>query len=231
MKPKPPKSDTYYPCSSRTRRKKTARGAQRNPNAPVDVSLDDNCPGVAKHRRTHRHIHHHSLCNQYERKPIKDRSYSAEDTRVLSSDPKHDHMSHATLYDMRTAAMVFKRSAEITEESVASAFARSAFKQACYKSHQDKADTENLEVIYSTLHDTSTEGFRHGWNELVFPKSTRSGRDSPSTDMAVISLDLNHPSMLKPIKMRGDNNNQSMGTSSFLHNHNHYHHIIHHTQS
>lgn len=192
------------------------------------MSLDDNCPGVAKVRRTHRHTHHHSFCSHYERKPIKDRSYSAEDTRVTSVD---DQLPHATFHDMRAAAMVFKHSAEITEESVASAFARSAFKQACYKADRDGTDGE---VIYSTLRDMPMEGFRRGWNDVVFPKATRSGRDSPATDMAVISLDLNHPSMLRPIKMRGGDNNHSTGMSppqTFLHSHNHYHHIIHHTQS
>ncbi len=135
---------------------------------------------------------------------------------------------------MRTASMVFKRSAEITEESVASAFARSALKR---KANRTDADSKNLEVIYSTMRDMPVEvGFQHGWNDLVFPKTSRSGRDSPDTDMAVISLDLNHPSMLKPLRMRGgNNNNQSTGVSpppqTFLHNHNHYHHIIHHTQS
>ena len=66
--------------------------------------------------------------------------------------------------------------------------------------------------------------------------SSRSGRDSPATDMAVCCLDLNKPRMLQPLghQRQGHNSLQTAEWEDmrhiYLHNHQHYHHIIHHSQ-
>ncbi|XP_064399185.1 uncharacterized protein LOC135345685 isoform X2 [Halichondria panicea] len=197
------KPEQPYPCSSRTRRKKIAR-AQRNPDAPVDTSLDDNCPGVAKIRRAPR------FCSHYvdrERKPKKDRS--------------DDQLPYIPRKSIRPATTMLKHATEITEESIASAFARSTHKR--FGTKHGSIENDELGVIDLGLSRHSRR-FAHRWEDL----------DSPSTDMAVRSLDLNHPSMLKPTRTKKSDNNHYTGIctpQTLIHSHNHYHHIINYTQS
>ncbi len=204
------KPEQPYPCSSRTRRNKAAR-SQRNPNAPVDTSLDDNCPGVAKIRRAPRHAHHHSFCSHYvdrERRPTKYRT-----------EFKDDQLPYVTRKSMHTETTLLKHTTELTEESIASAFARSTHKRYNLGTkHESIESIENNElgVIDSSL-PRQSKRFAHRWEDLD---------DSPSTDMAVRSLDLNHPSMLKPIRTKTSDNNHYTGIctpQTLIHSHNHYH--------
>ena len=256
----------HYPCSGRTRKRKTNKS--KNPNAPVDVSLDDNCPGVARVRRLHRHTHHHSFCdppfdrsrsdgsreknsrNLRERnvqrhlmdKEEEDRLPSKQSKSCSVSDRK-DQKFVLTLEDMRAAATVIRRSAEVAEVDLASSYpGQSTRKRHSMKliSKHSSLEDEEVEVTDSNLSAEQSNkrnglylGRDEGWSELVFPEATRSGRISPATDMAVISLDLNSPSMLEPTdSKRSYLNNVPAGSvhpQMYLHSHNHYHHIIHHT--
>ena len=75
------------------------------------------------------------------------------------------------------------------------------------------------------------------WQQLVFPRETRTGLDSPRTDMAVFNLDMNNDRTCHSIILsdHGTFNERAaaMETGSrgglYLHKHHHIHHIIHHS--
>ena len=68
------------------------------------------------------------------------------------------------------------------------------------------------------------------WSDLPVT-SNRSGRDSPATDMAVACLDMNSPRMLQPLGGRSQGlPEQGEVRHMYFHNHQHYHHFIHHSQ-
>ena len=116
---------------------------------------------------------------------------------------------------------MLKHATEITEESIASAFARSTHKR--FGTKHGSIENDELGVIDLSLSRHSRR-CAHRWEDL----------DSPSTDMAVRSLDLNHPSMLKPTRTKKSDNNHYTGIctpQTLIHSHNHYHHIINYTQS
>ncbi len=69
----------------------------------------------------------------------------------------------------------------------------------------------------------------NGWDD--FPASSRSGRDSPATDMAVACLDMNSTRMIEPKHSSEMLVEGGTIRHLYLHNHHHYHHVIHHSQS
>ena len=51
-------------CSTRRRRRRTTR-TQKEKGSRVDVSLDDNCPGLPQNRITRRSSKHHTMCDHH----------------------------------------------------------------------------------------------------------------------------------------------------------------------
>ncbi len=93
------------------------------------------------------------------------------------------------------------------------------------KDHQEH-NHKTLNSAPGSLQDDEPE--EHGMTDMsVIP--SRSGRDSPATDMAVCCLDLDSPRMLQP---QDHQNQQLTGLEDgyHLYYHQHFHHIIHHSQ-
>lgn len=238
--------DNHYPCSSRSRKKKMR---EKDRDAPVDPSLDDNCPGVHRYKRRnyHHHHHHHAVCER-----------CLESLGDFASGGKHRHKhkhhspeqgededgekvngaNYLTLEKLKAAALILQRS--VGQEASYPLRHSGGF------SHRRHAKLRNRHSYHQDYASSKTADVQ----ELIFPVRSRTGRDSPATDMAVVNLDFNSPNMLEPMDSerrlwhsqlytasdsRLNSNPAVPGTEStpvrhlYLHNHHHYY-IIHHSQ-
>lgn len=225
-------------------RKKTRRKL-RNEDTAVDPSLDDNCPGAPENRvRKHKHHHHHVVCRRC-LEGLKDETVSPRSRRHKH---KHRHSEHfgeldvsqqlnfgqnegsyhvITLQDMKNSGGKLLEEGggfELVHEGKLNNHHRSRRHRHC----QNSEEVEGLRIV-------PPECGQMGWHELAYTGKSRTGRDSPHTDMAVWDLDLNSPRMCQPLEI-SDMNNMPLGNAEstvqhfYLHDHHHYHHIIHHNK-
>lgn len=264
--------------------------AGRSKDIPVDVSLDDNCPGVNLIRRRYTH-HRHVVCENCLQSLGKDSRPSRRlrqkqqqtaaapvssdvpstggELQLRSHDNRHEAVPSGvgegsgfiTLYQLRTVAQILRDSTGCVEDDanpktennrqkLSGAPRSNSFRQERrHNHHQYRVKGKQKSVVFddclSTIGrpvDLDTEAVgpvtRHPHlKELAYPMKSRSGRDSPATDMAVIDLSINSPCMLRPLN--GDTSEPTTTTSieiddagsslsKITHLHHHYHHIIHH---
>lgn len=264
--------------------------SSKSKDAPVDPSLDDNCPGLPENRvRRNRH-HRQSICerclgslNEERRRQRHARPHSPkEDEGKEGAAPESskdeqgsgeeeegvDRIGYLTLDELRTAALLLRRSVGHPEDEnlclsktrehsggrgeggTSSSRRRHSKSRTKHTSHE----VSSVECVPSQLQPQKLAQ-KVDNSELVFPLKSRTGRDSPATDMAVINLDLNTPNMLAPVDPEGTadclyqqqayvasdsslNNTRVVASTNgstvqhlYLYNHHHhYHHIIHHSQ-
>ena len=254
----------------------------RSKDAPVDVSLDDNCPGVNLIRRkysTHRHVVCDSCLQTVGRDVVSGRqgrrrqkqlSVEAPDSSELQlTQQDHSHevqgvgegSGFITLYQLRTVAQILRESSGCAEESVqkydrarqrsfgppkSHSFRHERSHEQCRVKPKQKsvAFDDCLSVVYppaqpeqDLVGPSSSPEQLSNLKELAYPSKSRSGRDSPATDMAVIDLKVDSPCMLQPLEMAqpqpGPEGTMLMihhenSPNKITHLHHHYHHIIHH---
>ena len=211
--------------------------------------------------------------------PDKDKNQDEEeDTTVCrkgkgngSSGEDVDRIGYLTLEELRTAALLLRRSVGHPEDETSRNLHPSRTKghgsgrrgEAGARRHHPKTKSKhtsdelcNVDTGFLQLQpQMSAQSKASALQELVFPVRSRTGRDTPETDMAVINLDMNSPHMLAPIEpentmdrlyqqqayvasdsslnnARGPGNmNGSTVQRLYLYNHHHhYHHIITHSQ-
>ena len=273
------RNDSHMPV----RRKRSSKSK----DAPVDPSLDDNCPGIPENRvRRSRHSRQ-SICERclgslnsekqrqrharpHSPKEDEGREGAAAENRKDkqgSGDEEEgvDRIGYLTLDELRTAALLLRRSVghpedenlrtrehggERGEGGASSSRRRHPKSKTKHTSHE----ICSVDCVPSQLQPQKlTQKVEN--SELAFPFQSRTGRDSPATDMAVINLDLNTPHMLAPVDPENtaeclyqqqayvasdsslNNAHVVTGTNGstiqhlYLYNHHHhYHHIIHHSQ-
>ena len=258
----------------------------RSKDTPVDVSLDDNCPGVNMVRRRHTHHHHAvcenclqnmgkvSLCKQNRRRSKQPYSPEMPNNDDLQLSPE-DHAARGlgegtgfiTLDQLRTVAKVIKESAGYVDQNLQQQHDRTekrssgppksqSFRHDRRHQYRVKSKWRSMAVddclpaAPKDLHHhhqaddcgdaeaspSTPEELGH-FQELVYPTKSRSGRDSPATDMAVIDLSVDSPCMLQPLDRTPDKEPPNSSSSVVINNnspekithlHHHYHHIIHH---
>lgn len=241
------------PSSSRKRSGRTFR----NRDSLVDPSIDDNCPGVPENRvGRHRHHHQHVVCPRCV-EGFKDVGVSPRSRRHRH---KHRHSEHLgeldvsqelnfgqiensnyviTLQDMKNSAKMLEGSGGTLGHTPENGKlnnqqqCRRYSKGMCYQRKDYSEAVEGLSVPPECSQFSSFKMLNNGWHDLAFPGESRTGRDSPHTDMAVFDLDLNSPRMMEV----SDMNNMPLASGEgstvkhfYLHDHHHYHHIIHHNK-
>ena len=243
-----------------SRRKKSGRSS-RNRDSIVDTSIDDNCPGVPENRvGRHRHHHHHVVCarcfegfrdvtmspRSRRHKHRHRNSGELDVSQELNFGQNESSSYYITLQDMKTSAKMLTRGVGTGEAHESSGGGRHNNLQC--KSHskgmycQRQNYSEEVEGLSTVPPECSQVGSNkmlnnNSWRDLAFPVTSRTGRDSPHTDMAVHDLDLDSPRMMQPLEL-SDKNNMPLASSGvdgtvkhfYLHDHHHYHHIIHHNK-
>lgn len=170
------------------------------------------------------------------------RQYSPDLERMTSGrfrGTNHSSTLIMTLEDVRTAAMLLEKSTEFErlesgEEENGSGGSSDEHQ---VKVHPDSVSDHRVRV-HSRTEDNETA---QPMLEMSYSnRPSRSGRDSPATDMAVACLDMNSAKMLEPLNAAGSLGTVFVGDEAeegvesvqhlHLHNHSHhhYHHVIHH---
>ena len=263
----PPSTEQFHNGTSRKR-------VGRSRDGPVDVSLDDNCPGVDLVRRRYTHHHHtvcdnclqslgkESFCRQGRRHHKSSHSPEKTGNGDLQFGPEDQAMTRGTgegnrfitLNQLRTVAQVIKESTSHADQNLehfertqrrpskSQSFrqekrhhcrVKSKRRSAAVDDYQPVTPHQQMEDCDATLTPSTPEELEH-FQELVHPLKTRSGRDSPATDMAVIDLSVDSPCMLRPLDKDCTNETTSYiihdnnSPNKVMHLHHHYHHIIHH---
>lgn len=259
----------------------------RSKDTPVDVSLDDNCPGVNIVRRRYTHHHHavcekclqslegkEAFCKQSRRRQRHAHSPEIPRNNELQLSPDGQEVrgvgegsGFITLYQLRTVAQALKESTGYIDQEYEKSLQRrshggppksQSFRQE-RKHNQHRLKNKQKNVVFddclsvvqpiepfsqqlygegtvdATVSPSTPEELGH-FQELAYPTKTRSGRDSPATDMAVIDLSVDSPCMLQPLECEpcssGDSTSYTIQENSspnkITHLHHHYHHIIHH---
>lgn len=255
--------------------------AGRSKDVPVDVSLDDNCPGVNLVRR--RYTHRHVVCDNCLQSLGKDavcgrqqqgRRLRQKQQPIISSEvpggnelqlSPHDDRREVqgvgegsgfiTLYQLRTVAQLLQESSGCVDDNTQQyerGHQRSgppksqSFRHERRQHNQYRVKSKRKSVVFDDClsvaqsteleHDvvgpSSPERLSH-LKELAYPTKSRSGRDSPATDMAVIDLSVDSPCMLRPLDPRLKDTatlaiHDEGSQNKITHLHHHYHHIIHH---
>ena len=252
----------------------------RTKDMPVDVSLDDNCPGVNMVRRRYTHHHHHNVCDnclqslgresfcrpssrQRQRRPNSPDFPGNNDLRKSPEDREVRGVGEGSgfidLNQLRTVAQALKDSAVYVDQNIQQQYEKS--QRRCFsppksqsfrheRRHQYRvkskqksvafddclsvAQRDQLEEQDDTAIPSSPEKLTL-LQELAYPTKSRTGRDSPATDMAVIDLNVNSPCMLQPLEREPSPHSSELYTiqdnnapNKITHLHHHYHHIIHH---
>lgn len=148
-----------------------------------------------------------------------------------------------TLEDVQRAALLLERSAEFVESGEEEVLGD--------ENYTTQVHPQTVSALLGSVNPLSTRDMDDGsesgraeanfhWRDMPYTSlPSRSGRDSPATDMAVACLDMNSERMLHPLNMSrsmewraGTVCEAAVGGSYqqhlHLHNHHHYHHIIHH---
>ena len=279
---RPPHRKCRCQCNSRGRRKRAGRvsgcDTDMTRDCHVDTSIDDNCPGLPEnrirtrhhHRYHHHHNHRHSVCERCleslgdERHAHRQKHRHGHELPDKEGDTisaifrDEDGTGFVTLDQLKTAGLLMKRSSGYG--SGGSTGERSSLKHS-ESFNQPKPRAKPVRQGSFRLEDVPTQSIQvSNFQELIYPVRSRTGRDSPATDMAVANLDLNSSEMLVPVRNRtrddisGERNlelhqKQSSDTTlnnnsdnldvadggtvaqTYLHKHHHFHHIIHHSQS
>ena len=251
----------------------------RSKDVPVDVSLDDNCPGVnfIRRRPTHRHVvcdnclqslGKDAVCGRQGRRPRQKQPTAplevpaGSELQLSPHDDRHEvpgvgeGSGFITLYQLRTVAQILRESSGGADENVVendrvhrksfgppkSQSFRHDRRHNQYRAKGQRksvAFDDCLSVAQATELDTevvvgpsSPERLSH-LKELAYPTKSRSGRDSPATDMAVIDLSVDSPCMLQPLnpgarEAAGFMIQDARSLNKITHLHHHYHHVIHH---
>lgn len=218
----------HYRESGHARKKKTGK---------VDTSLDDDCPGVPENRVRQKH-HHHTICERCLRNlrgervrqrhmrppsPGKDKNQDEEEDVTVyrrergsgSSGEDVDRIGYLTLEELRTAALLLRRSVGHPEDETSQNLHPSRTKghgsgrrgeggasggRRRHPKTKSKHTSDEHSVDTSFLQLQPRIPTQNKASELVFPVRSQTGRGSPAaTDMAVINLDMNSPCMLAPI--------------------------------
>ena len=238
---RPPLRKCHCECSSsRGRRKRAGRArASREYDADavgdshVDTSIDDNCPGLPENRirrRQHRHhAHRHSVMCERCLEAGEDRHACRQRHRHRSPDEEVDAIfrdgddpGFLTLDQLKTAGLLMKRGSGCGG-SGGSTGAPSppplrhseSFSQP--RNHKPRAKPARPGSF--RLEEVPTQSICvSNFKELIYPVRSRTGRDSPATDMAVANLDLNSSEMSVPILDR-DGRNSGTGGEGNLESH------------
>ena len=260
------------------RRKRTGRSK----DVPVDVSLDDNCPGVnlIRRRYTHRHvvcdnclqsIGKDAVCGRQSRRP-RQKQQSTVSSEVpcgnelkLSSHNNRQEVQGVgegsgfiTLYQLRTVAQILQESTGCVDDNVtqherehqkptgppkSQSFRHERRQHNQFRVNKSKRKSvvfddclsvaQSSELEHDVVGPSSPEQRLSHLKELAYPTKSRSGRDSPATDMAVIDLSVDSPRMLRPLDPRLKEAatiaiHAEDSPNKITHLHHHYHHIIHH---
>lgn len=221
----------------------------------VDPSLDDDCPGVLENRVRRSARHHQHLCKQCaaERGSRgKGGAGIAAPTGRKGWDGDHmippgwpvgnssdGSMMVMTLEDVQRAAILLEKSTEFVESGEEEAQGRddNHTPQVYPQTVSALLDFAPLGGNHSSTRDDMSESGRaeadYCWRDTPYLPS-RSGRDSPATDMAVACLDMNSEKMLRPLNgsregmMCKGHCQPQPHLHLHSHDHHHYHHIIHH---
>ena len=273
----------HHSSHGRKMRERSRSDSVRDPRSHVDTSLDDDCPGVNRHRRPRAHQHQHFVCKhcieqlgpggvsrEKQTKKGWSRKHSPENVHSSSSGGEHtitDPVVVMTLEDMRTATLLLDRSTELGElgdESGNDTFVggydnhREADARTAHYHHHyscsggpggppnGKPNLKKKNCMHISNSPTTNGLYRpdeasNRLEDVDWPRlpilSGRSGRDSPSTDMAVACLDMNSPRMKRLLEVKQQQQHRFKGLQeegevrhTYFHNHQHYHHIIHHNQ-
>ena len=248
---------------NQSKKKRGGRNKSDNSNSLVDTSLDDNCPGIPENRiRRPRYHHQHHMCKRcMEECGVGERVRAVKKEKEVMSYPGGetaplDPSIVLTLDDIQTATLLLEKSTEFVEGGSGDEERRGSdenYEQKIHpctqtknnhKKHRHKVHTgaEELADTQSSCNFSEERWYtlapRDDGRDIPWP--SRSGRDSPATDMAVACLDMNTTKMLQPLSGMDPpavlNSSQyyrgGEGTVGHLyfHNHHHYHHVIHHSQ-
>jgi hypothetical protein len=263
----PPNTEQFHNGATRKR-------VGRSKDRPVDVSLDDNCPGVNIVRRRYPHHHHtvcdnclqslgkETFCRQGRRRHKQPQSPEIPSNGDLQLSPEDQATTRGvgegsgfiTLNQLRTVAQAIKENTSHMDQNLeqfertqrrpskSQSFrnekrhhyrVKTKRRSAAVDDCQSVTPTQQMEDLNATLTPSTPEELGH-FQELVHPLKTRSGRDSPATDMAVIDLSVDSPCMLRPLDKDRSNETTSYticdnnSPNKIMHLHHHYHHIIHH---
>lgn len=247
--------------SSRKKKRSRSDGKRDSGVTRVDPSLDDDCPGVLENR-VRRPRHHQHLCKQCSgvERGGRNKGGGGAVPMPTSSGRKGwegDHVIPSgwtrggndgptlvmTLEDVQRAALLLERSAEFVESGEEEVLGD--------ENYTTQVHPQTVSALLGSVNPLSTRDMDDGsesgraeanfhWRDMPYTSlPSRSGRDSPATDMAVACLDMNSERMLRPLNMSrsmewraGTVCEAAVGGSYqqhlHLHNHHHYHHIIHH---
>lgn len=231
--------------------------------ARVDPSLDDDCPGVLQNRvRRYRHHQHLckqcSGVGATAERGGRGKGGGAGSVPTSTGRKGWDSGEHPvppgqsigsqdgptlvmTLEDVQRAALLLEKSTEFVESGEEEALLggdNGHTPQVYPQTVSALLDSASHGINPSSTRDDVSESGRaeadYCWRETPYTSlPSRSGRDSPATDMAVACLDMNSERMLRPLN--GSRSMEWRGAIScqphlhlHSHSHHHYHHIIHH---
>lgn len=278
---RPPHRRCHCECSGsgRGRKKRATRARASREYDPdtvgdshVDTSIDDNCPGLPENRirrRQHRHHtyrHSHSMCERCleagdEKHACRQRHrHRLPDEELDATFRDGDDAGFVTLDQLKTAGLLMKKSSGYASGGSADDPSPLRHSESFSQPRNHKPRVKPARQGSFRLEEVPTQSIHvSNFKELIYPVRSRTGRDSPATDMAVANLDLNSSEMLVPLQGRDGrkgnpeshqiqsftspdmtlNNNPCTSNiadggavrHTYLHNHHHFHHIIHHSQS
>ena len=266
-----------------TRRRRGGGRNQRERCGRVDVSLDDNCPGLPQNRVGRRgnrhHQQQHAVCELCLERlgdhdpatshngspPRRQRQKQVQSTNgeaissaagQLGVGTQNVDESFMTLEDLKLMTCEFLKGTNDLDESVIQDLKMQFITGMAEQMKQNGRNIKRcggdqnsvrLDAIQPFLsrNRPKTKAFHlaeasqcGNWQQLVFPKETRTGLDSPRTDMAVFNLDMNSDHMCHSIILSEhstfNERAAAIETASrgrlYLHKHHHIHHVIHHSQ-
>ncbi len=246
-------------CSSGSSGHRKKRSTRPDRNERVDPSIDDDCPRVFENRvrRKNRHTTACERCKA-QRKQHRCTLETNGEINLADFDNPDTNVEYVDLGQLKTLALLESVAQRLKLEG-SNGTVPTDFRQ--HRKLKGKQHSVNLEDV-SRLRSTIKLDDSLNLKELLFPTQTRTGRDSPRTDMAVAGLEMSSPNMFnRATKMSGSprdceqrlyrNQGLSVSDSSLsrhqilplsglandantdmtvIHQHHHFHHIVHHSQ-
>ncbi len=247
-------------CSSGSSGHRKRRVARPATMERVDTSIDDDCPRVFENR-VRRKPRHSAACERCkgQRKPQRHSSDRDGEINMADfTDHTDPNVEYVDLGQLKTWALLESVALRLTQEGSDEGVATDVRKHRKLKSKHPSINLEEVPRLRATIKLDDSFNLK----ELLYPMQSRTGRDSPRTDMAVAGLDMTSAQMFERAtrtsgSIRGQrqclyrNQGLSVSDSSLsrhqvepvsgtgnegstdmrvIHQHHHFHHIVHHSQ-
>ena len=212
----------------------TRRRKPKSKAAPVDVSLDDNCPGLPENRYRHRYCHQHTICDECFQEATKlrrnkQRCHKEGDLEEPEVYSERVSVNSMTLNQLKKVALELNKlaghSCEVAHASTHCS-ARHSSKLSRRRNHISSREEHSMQEdisLQATITTLQAHLSKSGKTRIdpYFLSKPRTGRESPATDMSVVNLTFDSTGVSPVLPRR----------HLHQHSHHHYHHIIHHSHS